>query len=123
MKSRPGSEGKNVAYLTNLAITNWYLLLMEISVTVLLLLPRNTVLKNPQREIHSLVANRTLSPAAWNISEKNVSRKEFQRQLTSLLQLQDTKVQRQIAICPGEFWLVGGIKNKLMHFDVMQFIF
>ena len=84
-----------------------------------LLLLRNTSLKNAQREVHSLIANRTLRLAVWTISGKDYLRREFQKQLPSLLQVQDEKVQFQITIRPGECGLAGVLNNKLMHFDVI----
>ena len=84
-----------------------------------LLLPRNTSLKNPQGEVHPLIANRTLRLAVWTISGKDYLRREFQKQLTNLLQVQDEKVQSQITIRPGECGLAGVINNKLMQFNVM----
>ena len=84
-----------------------------------LLLPRNTRLKKPQGEVHPLIANRTLRLVVWIISGKDYLRREFQKQLLNLLQVQDENVQSQITICPEQCGLAGVTKSRLMHFDVM----
>ena len=97
----------------------WYPLLLEMSIVRPLLLPRNTSLINPQGQVHPLIANRTLRLAVWTISGKDYLRREFQKQLPNLLQVQDEKVHSQITIRHGECGLAGVINNRLMHFDVM----
>ena len=82
-----------------------------------LLLPRNTSLINPQGEVRPLIANRTLRLAVWTISG-NYLRREFQKQLPNLLQVQDEKVHCQITIHPEECGVAGVINKSLMHFDV-----
>ena len=77
---------------TKLAAQIWYPLLLEMSIVCPLLLPRNTSLKNPQGEVHPLIASRTLRLAVWTISGKDYLRREFQKQLPNLLQVQDKKV-------------------------------
>ena len=89
------------------------------SIVCPMLLPRNTSLKNPQGKVHPLIANRTLRLAVWTTSGKDYLRREFQKQLPDLLQVQDEKVQSQITIRSGECELAGVINNKLMHFDKM----
>ena len=74
---------------------------------------------NPQREVHALIANRTLRLAVWTISGKDYLRREFQKQLPNLLQVQDKKIHSQITIRPGECRIAGVINNRLMHFGVM----
>ena len=59
------------------------------SIVLSLLFPRNTSLKNPQGEVHSLIANRTLHQVLWAISRKDYIRREFWKQLLNLLQIQD----------------------------------
>ena len=77
-------------------------------------------LKKPTRGSSSSNFNRTLPLAVWTISGKDYSRREFQKQLLKLLQVQDEKVQSQITIPPGECGVAGAINNRLMHLDVMQ---
>ena len=86
-----------------------------------LLLPRNTSLKKPQGEVDSLIAKRTLRLAVWTISSKNYLRREFQKHMPNLLQVQDEKLlyNGQIKVRPGESGLAGVINSRLMHFDVM----
>ena len=67
-----------------------------------LLLPRNTSLKNPQWEVHPLFANRKLRLVVWTISRKDYVRREFLKQLSSLLQVKEEKVQSRIANLPEE---------------------
>ena len=76
-----------------------------------LLPPRNASLINPQGEVYPLIANRTLQLAMWTISGKYYLRREFQKQLPDLLQVQDEKVHSQIIIFPGECGLAGLIKT------------
>ena len=52
---------EEVACHTNLAVSIWYPLLLEMAIVHLLLLTRNTSLINPQGEVHPLIANRTLN--------------------------------------------------------------
>ena len=59
----------------------WYLLLLEMSIVCPLLPRRNTSLKNPQVEVHSLITNRTLRGTVWAISGKDYLRTEFRKQL------------------------------------------
>ena len=77
-------------------------------------------LKKPTSGSSSSNFNRTLPLAVWTISGKDYSRREFQKQLLKLLQVQDEKVQSQITIPPGECGVAGAINNRLMHLDVMQ---
>ena len=97
----------------------WYPLLPEMPIVRPLLLPRNASLVNPQGGVHSLIAKRTLRLPVWTISGKDYLRREFQKQLPNLLQVQDKKVHNQITVSPGECWLAGVINNRLMHFDMM----
>ena len=55
----------------------------------------------------------------WTISEKYYLRRQFQEELSNLLQVQDEKVQIQITIRPGEYGLAGVINKGLMDFNVM----
>ena len=57
----------------------WYPLLLEMSIVRQLLLPRNTSLKNPQEEVHPLIAHRKLQLAVWTILGKDYLRREFQK--------------------------------------------
>ena len=75
--------------------------------------------KKPQGEIHPLIASRTLGLAVWTISGKDYLKRDFQKQLPILLQVQDEKSQSQIISRPGDCGLAGVINNRLMHFDVM----
>ena len=108
---------KNVACHTNLAVSN----LVPPSTGNVYISSTTTSEehKNPQGEVHPLIANRTLRLAVWTISGKDYLRTEFQKQLPNLLQVQDEKVHRQITIRPGECGLAGVINNRLIHFDVM----
>ena len=87
-----------------------YPFLLEMSIVRPLLLPRNASLINPQGDVYPLIANRTLQLVMWTISGKDYLRREFQKQLPDLLQVQDKKVHSQIIICPGECGLAGLIK-------------
>ena len=84
-----------------------------------LLLPKNTSLINPRGEVHPLMANRTLRLAVWTIYRKDYLKREFQKQLPNLLQIQDEQIYSQITIRPEECRLAGVINNRVMHFDVM----
>ena len=53
------------------------------------------------------------------MSRKDYLRREFQKQLSNLLQAQDEKSQIQITIFPRECGLAGVIYNKMMYCDVM----
>ena len=92
-----------------------YHLLLKMSLVRSLLLTRNKSLKNPQGKVHPLVANRTLQLAILTTSEKDYLRRDFQKELPNLLQVQDKKIKSQIKIHPENY----GLNNRLMHFDVM----
>ena len=96
-----------------------YPLLLEMSTVSPLLLPKNTSLINPRGEVHPLMANRTLRLAVWTIYRKDYLKREFQKQLPNLLQIQDEQIYSQITIRPEECGLAGVINNRVMHFDVM----
>ena len=81
----------------------WYPLLLEISIVCPLLFPSNTSLKNPQGEVHPLTTNRTLRLAVSTIARKDCLRREFQKHLPNLLQVQEEKIQSQNTIRPGEW--------------------
>ena len=83
---------KNVACYTTWQSHIWYPLLPEMPIVRPLLLPRNASLVNPQGEVHFLIAKRTLGLPVWTISGKDYLRREFQKQLPNLLQVQDQKV-------------------------------
>ena len=61
----------------------------------------------------------TLRLAVLTISGKDYLRREYQKQLPNLLQVQDKKVHSQITIRSRGCGLDGVINNRLMHFDVM----
>ena len=90
----------------------WYPLLLEMSIVRPLLLPRNSSLINLQGEVHPLIANRIIRLAVWTILGKDYLRRELQKQLSNLLQIQDEKVHSQIAIRPRDFGLVGVLNNS-----------
>ena len=87
------------------------------SVVCPLLLPRNKSLKNPRRDVHPLIANRTLWLVVWTIPGKDYLRREFLKQVPYLLQVQGKKVQSQFTIRHGECGLADAINN--MDFNVM----
>ena len=55
-------------------------------------------LKKPQGEVHPLIASRTLGLVVQTISGKDYLRRDFQKQLPILLQVQDEKSQSQIGL-------------------------
>ena len=75
--------------------------------------------KNPQREVNPLFTNRKLGLAVWTLSRKDYVRREFQKQLSNLLQAQDERAKSQITDRPGECGVAGVINHSLMHFHVI----
>ena len=82
---------KNVACHTNLAVSN----LVPPSTGNVYISSTTTSEehKNPQGEVHPLIANRTLRLAVWTISGKDYLRREFQKQLPNLLQVLKVKLK------------------------------
>ena len=110
---------KNFLITTTWQSQIWYPLLLGLSTVGPLLLTRNTSLINPEGEFHTLITNRTLRLAVSTISGKDYLIRDFQKQLSNLLQVQDEKVQSQILIRPGECGLAGVINNRLMYTNAM----
>ena len=73
----------------------------------------------PAGEVHPLIANRTLRVVVWSISGNDYLRRDFQKQLLNLLQVQDENVHSQVTIRPEECGLARVRNNRLMHFNVM----
>ena len=98
----------------------WYPKILNMSIKSPILLPwRKDLLKNPKREIHPLVKNRTLQLMAWTVSRQDCRRREFQRQLPPLSPGQEDQILMQIMIRPGESGLAGVLEGKLIHFLVI----
>ena len=71
------------------------------------------MLQNPTRGSSSSDCKQNITTTGVDHIRKDYLRREFQKQLSNLLQVQDEKVQSQITI------LAGLINNRLMHLDVM----
>ena len=98
----------------------WYPTLLRMLKEKPLLLPHHTHLTlNQQDQIHPLITKKTLRLAVWTVSGKGCLQQEFQRGLPNLFQVQGDKVNYQITIRPGQSRLVGVVKEKLTHFDVI----
>jgi len=70
-------------------------------------------LANPQGERHPLVLNHTLQLIAWTVSGVDLKQKEFQRNLPTLSQQPEEKVQSLITTRPGiSGGIAGVVKNK-----------
>ena len=98
----------------------WYPKILNMSIKSPILLPwRKDLLKNPKREIHPLVQNRTLKLVAWTVSVLDCRRRESQRQLPTLSPSRENQILVQIMSCPGERGLAGVLEGKLIHFLVI----
>ena len=85
------------------------------------LLPwRKDLLKNPNREIHTLVQNRSLKLVARMVSGLDCRRRGFQMQLPTLYPGQEDQILMQIMSRPGESGIVAVLEGKLIHFLVIQ---
>ena len=94
--------------------------ILNMSINSPILLPwRKDLLKNPKREIHPLVQNRTLKLVAWTVSGLDCRRRKFQRQLPTLSPSQEDQILMQIMSRPGESGLAGVLEGKLIHFLVI----
>ena len=79
------------------------------------LLPwRKDLLKNPNREIHTLVQNGSLKLVARMVSGLDCRRRGFQMQLPTLYPGQEDQILMQIMSRPGESGIAGVIEGKLI---------
>ena len=93
--------------------------ILNMSINSPILLPwKKDLLKNPKREIHPLVQNRTLKLVAWTVSGIDC-RREFQRQLPILSPSQEDQILMQIMSRHGESGLADVPEGKLIHFLVI----
>ena len=98
----------------------WYPEAMRMSIQQPILLTwRRDLLKNPKREIHPLVQNKTLKLVVWTVSGLDCKRKEFQGRLPSLSLNEEDQVLTQIINRLGVNGLAGVLKGKLIHFEVI----
>ena len=98
----------------------WYLTLLSMSIEEPILLPQyQHLLRNPQKQFHPLLINKTLRLAVWTVSGKRCLHEAFQRQFPNLLPVFDDQVQYQITIRPGHSRLAAVMKEKLIHFNVI----
>ena len=85
------------------------------------LLPwRKDLLKNPNREIHTLVQNRSLKLVARMVSGLDCRKRGFQMQLPTLYPGQEDQILMQIMSLPGESGLAAVPEGKVVHFLVIQ---
>ena len=85
-----------------------------------LLLPQHpNLLRNSQRQTHTLLQYQRMRLAAWIITGNIWRKKEFQEGLQILSFHQEERVLTQIIVRPGISGLAGVIKRKLIHFDVL----
>ena len=110
---------KNDACHTNLAVSNLVPPSTRNVYSLSTATSKEHKLKNLREEVHPLIGNRALRLAVWTISGEDYLRREFQKQLSNLSQVQDKKFQSQITIYPGECELAGVINKRLIHFHVM----
>ena len=80
---------------------------------------RKDLLKNPKRESHPLIQNKTLKLVAWTVSGLDYRMREYRRQLPTLSVCQEDQVLMQIMNRPGESGLAGVVEGKLIHFTVL----
>ena len=99
----------------------WYPILLSMSIKKPILLPQyQHLLMNPEKQLHPLLINKTLRSAVWTVSWKIYLQEAFQRQLPNLFPVCDDQVQYQITIPPGHNGLAGVMREKLIHFDMIQ---
>ena len=65
----------------------------------------SNLLLNVQKEVHSLVANKTLRLVAWKVSENSLLIQHYQNRLPVLSTVPEGQVQSQITTCPKEKWV------------------
>ena len=89
--------------------------LLNLCVREPVLLPQGQeILISPKIIVHPLMAENSLTLAAWLVSGQPFCVKEFQRTLLTLSQIPDEKVHWLIMSQPGENGLAGGLNEKLM---------
>jgi len=98
----------------------WYPQLIRLSRrNPILLPPEMDLLKGVPKRNHPLLENKTLTLAAWIVSGRVCSHREYQSGLQILSLHQEDRVRMQITRRPGISDLAGLIENRLIRFDVM----
>ena len=77
------------------------------------------LLLNAQKEVHSLVADKTLRLAVWKVSGNPLLIKDYQSRLQVLSPVLEGQVQTQITTRPGENGLAGVLGKKLIRFSYL----
>ena len=98
----------------------WFPTALQMSIQNPIMLPQvPDLLRDPQGRHHPLAINHTLRLVAWTISGKDWLRKEFQRKLPHLSQIQDEVGQNLIMNRPGESGIAGVLGDKLIPLEVL----
>ena len=77
------------------------------------------LLLNAQKEVHSLVADKTLRLAVWKVSGNPLLIKDYQSRRQVLSPVLEGQVQTQITTRPGENGLAGVLGKKLIRFSYL----
>ena len=92
-----------------------YLLLLQITVRIPLLLPKTqNLLIGPNREKDSLIEQGNLQLLVWTVSGKDYLQKVFHKTLPLLSQMPEDQVQMLITNQPGISGVAGVLKDRLI---------
>ena len=98
----------------------WYPRLLQLLIANPIIIPRMpNLLLNTQKEVHPLVANKTLRLAAWKVSGNPLLIQDYQSRLPVLFPVLEGQVKTQITTCPGGNGLAGVLGKKLIRFSVL----
>ena len=81
------------------------------------------LLLNGQKEVHVLVANKTLMLAVWKVSGNSLLIYGYQIRLPVLSPVLEDQVQTQITTRPGENGLAGVLEKKFIQSSVLYILF
>ena len=77
------------------------------------------LLLNGQKEVHVLVANKTLMLVVWKVSGNSLLIYGYQIRLPVLSQVLEDQVQTQITTRPGKNGLAGVLEKKFIQSNVL----
>lgn len=77
------------------------------------------LLKNGQKQVHPLVANKTIRLQVWKVPGNPLLIQDYQRRLPVLSPVLEGQIQTQITARTGKNGLAGVLEKKLIRLSVL----